>query len=209
MFPYAEMPKSGFTGHGGSSGYTEKDVATSHNVATTSDYAVFPLGTIIKYFNESLHGYGACAYLTCTEATSDAIVVGDCVTLTAGSHTDVTNDASAGSVGDYAAEAGACAAIALSTMTTTYAGWFWIYGVCPDLYTSATAKLAENTGLTSAGSIGAMSPFRASTTDGCIALFDADAANTDTCAIGFSLVADSTNANILGNARLYGVGWGV
>ena len=207
--PYSE-PISGFTGRGGVSGFIELDLRSSHNKASTDDDAkIYPLGTIIGYYNASLKGYGACAYMSCVEATSDAIVIGDCVTMVAGSHTALTNDASAGAVGDYAAEGGVPAAIAISAMTTLYYGWFWIAGVCPDLYTSATAKLSANTGITSAGSIGAMSSFRASTTDGAIALVNIDAANTDTEPIGMSHTADSTNANLFGSIRLFGTGWGV
>ena len=204
LFPYAEMPINGFIETGGAGGY-QTHKAVHHNQST----AKFTVGTIIPYFNFSLKAYGACVYAQFVEATSDAIVIGDCLTLQAASHYILTNDASAGAVGDYAAEAGVPAAIALGTMTTTYYGWAWIMGVCPDLYTAAATKLSASTGITSAGSIGAMSPFRASTTDGNIALFNADAASTDTQAMGMSLAADATNANTFSNIRLYGTGWGI
>ncbi len=208
MFPHT-VPKSGFTGYGFGALFTEKDIATSHNVAATSEYAkTYPVGTVIKYFNAALNGYGACAYMICDEASTDAIVVGDCVTLKAGSHTILTNDASAGAVGDYAAEGGFPAAIAISAMTTDYLGWFWIMGVCPDLNTAASTLLSANTGITSAGSIGAMSSFTASTTDGAIALFNNDG-TADAAVIGMSLAADSSNANTFSNVRLDGIGWGV
>lgn len=207
LFPYAQMPLNGFIETGGANAY-QTHKAVHHNVSATPGNG-YVLGQIIPYFNATIGGYGACVYCTCTEATGDPIVVGDCVTLTAGSHIDLTNDASAGAVGDYAAEGGFPAAIALSSMTTTYCGWFWIKGVCPDLYTAAATKLSANTGITSAGSIGAMSAFIASTTDGAIALHDRDAANTDTEVMGMSLAADSTNANIFANVRLTGAGWGI
>ena len=206
LFPNSE-PINGFIETGGIGGYEVHD-RVHHNVSATPAEE-YPKGTIISYYNRSLKGYGACGYYSCTEASTDAIVIGDVVTLTAGSHTDVTNDASAGAVGDYAAEAGVPAGIAMSGMTTTYYGWFWIFGVCPDLYISATAKLAEQDDITSAGSIGAMSPFIASTTDGNIALHNRDAANNDVSVMGMSHTADSTNANLFGSIRLFGYGWGI
>ena len=204
LFPNSE-PENGFIETGFAPNY-EAHKAKHHNVSATP---YFDLGTIIGYYNATIGGYGACAYMTCTQVSAASIVIGRVVTMTAGSHTDLTDDASGGAVGDYAAEAGVPAAIAMSSMTTTYAGWFWIYGVCPDLNTAAATKLSANTGITSAGSIGAMSPFIASTTDGAIALHDRDAASTDTEVMGMSLAADSTNANSFVNVRLFGTGWGV
>ena len=202
------VPKTGFTGYGTETGFTVLDPESSHNKAPTDLNAlVYPLGTIIPYFNANLGGYGACVYCSCTEASTDAIAVGDAVTLTASSMTDLTNDASAGMVGDYAAEGGIPAAIALTTMTTTYHGWFWCMGVCPPLYTAAATLLSANTGLTSAGGIIAMSPFIASTTDGNIALHQKDAASTDVEVMGMSIAADSGNNNTFSNIRLFGFGW--
>jgi hypothetical protein len=210
LYPYA-IPKSGFIGHGGASGYTELDLSSSHNKESTdADAQVYPLGTIIGYYNASLKGYGACAYMSCTQVSAGSIIAGRILTLTAGSHTDLTDDASAGSVGDYALECGACGAIAMSTMTTLYYGWFWIKGVCPDLYTSASAKLSATTLTCDGGMDTAMDGFTAGTTDGTAAIYNRDAASNDLVPMGMSLAADGGGTTIaLAYIRLFGFGWGI
>ncbi len=205
------VPRSGFTGYGFGKSLAEQDIATTHDVASTSDFAkVFPLGTIVSYFNPALKGYGMCAYMSAVETSSSSIVIGTCLTLVAGSHTSLTDDASAGAVGDAAAEGGYPAAIAISDMTTLYYGWYWIKGVCPDLYISATAKLSSSNTITSAGDLGAMSSFTASTVDGEIDLYDNNGSQ-DLAVIGMTLVADeaSTHLSEFGDIRLTGYGWGV
>ncbi len=209
LFPYS-IPRSGFIGRGGPSGYIELDPATSYNKASTDkDALVYPIGTVIGYFNASIGGYGACVYMIADEASSEPIVLANVVTMKSGSHTILTNDASAGAVGNYAANAGVPAAIAIGAMTTDYYGWFWFLGVCPDLYTAASTKLGASSALTSAGSIAAMSPFIASTTNDRIALHNRDAASTDVEVMGMSIAANSTNDNTLSKIRLFGTGWGV
>lgn len=204
LFPNSE-PINGFIETGGAGGYQAHSPATYHNVASPK----YPLGTIIGYFNATLHGYGACVYAQCDEVSSGSIVVGRVLTLKSSYGTILTDDASAGMVGTYQTHAGVPAAIAMSTMTTDYYGWFWIMGCCPDLYTAAGTSLSANTGITSGGSIAADCAFIASTTDGAIAVYDADAANVDVEPMGFALAADSTNANTFSNIRLYGTGWGI
>ncbi len=141
-FPYAEMPKSGFTGYGDGGGRQDKDITTSHDVITTSAYKIYVPGTKMDYYNKTLQGYGTCIYLRYSEGGEtlaagmicqpdpalDSLyyVTGDCSTFV-----------------DLAVAKPNC--IALSAMTTTYWGWFWCSGVCPDFFTSATARFDATT----------------------------------------------------------------
>lgn len=141
-FPYAEMPRSGFIGRGDGSGYKEKDLATSHNVADTSIYKIYPPGTKIRYYNPALEGWGTCIYLQYSKG-GETLAAGyicqpdpalDSLYL-------VTGDAS--TFVDLAVAKPNC--FALSAMTTLYWGWFWTGGVCPDFYTSSSDRFAITT----------------------------------------------------------------
>lgn len=206
LYPHT-IPKSGFTGYGNASGFRDLDPATSHNKAATDPNAkIYPLGTIIGYFNATIGGYGACAYLSCTEASSDAIIAGDLLTMTAGSHTDVTNDAAAGACPDVDG-GGLPACIAITAMTSTYRGWFWINGVCPDLYTAASTLLSATT-VTATSTIEAMEAFRADEgTDGL--LFEHKEDDTDDAGAVGMVLADCNTTVALASVRLFGIGWGI
>lgn len=142
FFPYAEMPKSGFTGTGGGGSYNTKALSSSHNVADDSAYKVYVPGTKMHYYNRALKGAGTCIYLRYSEGAE---------TLAAGyiCQPDPQNDALYYVTGDASTFVHLAVAkpncIALSAMDDTYWGWFWCGGVCPDLYTSATAKFSEVT----------------------------------------------------------------
>ena len=208
LFPYA-IPKSGFTGYGGASCYTQQDLTTSHNRVSTSEYAQkYPLGTIIGYFNATLGGYGACAYMKFDNGDAVACVAGDVLTMLAGTfgsaghteHTTLTTDISAGMT-----KGGIPMAIALTAMTDGYYGWFWMLGVCPDFYVSSSAKFStvdintENVSLEAGEAFGA-------TVDTTLDEYT----NAETCGVaGVSLVADSSNVVNAGEIRLTGLGWGV
>lgn len=194
-------------------GFAETGVGGTYNPAKAVHANVaspyFDPGLICKYWNNDIHGYGACAYLLYNqESASAAAGAGTLCTMVAGADYEVTNDASAGAVGDATGEGGVPACVAVMTMTDGYYGWFWIAGVPPYFMTSATAKFSASN-LTSGGSIVAMSPFIASTTDGAIALYNNDG-SADSIPIGMSNAADDANNHVAIDAvRLFGVGWGL
>ena len=144
-FPYADMPKSGFTGYGDGGGFTEKDISTSHNVVDTSDYKIYVPGTKMRYYNSTLKGWGTCIYLRYSKGAETLaagyIVQPDPAETATPKHYNVTGDAST------FVSIGLCTpqAIALSAMTTAYWGWFWCGGLCPDFFTSASARFDATT----------------------------------------------------------------
>lgn len=188
------IPKDGFTGYGTEKEYQAKAVDTSHNVASTSAYAIYRLGTKIGYYNETLGGYGACIYLQYS-AGAETLAAGYPVGIDEANDTlySVTGDQS--TIGD-----GSPTAIALSAMTTAYYGWFWCAGVCPDFYTSSSAKFAATT-VTTNDSIAAGKAFEMplSTTDGIIHLW-ATAASTR---IGYALADDGGTTTDMANLVLF------
>lgn len=136
MYPNT-IPPNGFAETGGPGGYITP-LSTHHNVAT----AAYRVGTKVRYYNDHLGGFGTCIYLRYCENGE---------TLAAGyicqpdpeedSLYYVTADAS--DFVDLAVAKPNC--IALSGVTTTYYGWFWCGGVCPDFFYSSTARFDEIT----------------------------------------------------------------
>lgn len=197
MFGNYAIPKDGFAGTGGPNAFVQKAVDSTHNVVSTSDYAKqYPLGTTIGYYNDTLNGYGACMYVrfNVTGSESVAIKAGSPCGRSADAdiYYDVTPDQSAASDdGGFG--------IALSSMTNNYYGWLWIWGVCPDFYTSATAKYDDSV-ITTDGNIvaGASFTMEFSTADNKIILgVDAEAAGTAKLTrMGFSIAADSATPDI-------------
>jgi len=197
--PYA-IPKSGFTGRGGASGFTVASLTTTHNVASTSDYAgVYPLGTCIGYFNSTIGGYGVCAYLQAKEA----LTIGLVATSLATSHTAVQITLTGGM-----AIGCAPAAVALSSITDEYYGWFWVKGVCPDFYTSASAKYSAATiSIISGVNLTAGESFFAATAGEIDEYLETDVAIPAGHAISSGSEAGGTIA--CGEVKLIGSGWGV
>lgn len=211
--PYA-IPRTGFTGYGTGSGLTEQDIGTSFNALLTSkEGKQFPIGTCVGYFNESLHGYGVCAYLRYhggSDSVAGAIGLAAIIwNETAPDHTSVLSSYSHATVTcdlDGGINSGKLA-ICLGTVTSTAAlraAWFWIKGLCPDFYTDATTKFHNSVAITSAGSVAAVSGWTVGAADGTIALTTGVILST-----GGTLNDDDTNANTIGDIYLLGTGWGV
>jgi len=216
--PYA-IPRSGFTGYGGSSGLIEQDVGTSFNALLSSDAGKkYPIGTCIGYFNESLHGYGVCAYLRYhggSDSVAGAIGLAAIIwNETAPAHTSVlssywhatvTCDLDGGiNSGKLAICLGTVTSTVSSALSTARGAWFWIKGLCPDFYTAATTKFHNSVALTSAGSLAAVTGWTVGAADGTIALGSGEILNA-----GGSLNDDDTNANTIGDVYLLGTGWGI
>ena len=143
------IPVNGFAELGdGDSGYgLHKN--THHNVAT----AAFQVGTKVRYYNANLvtsdsaamPGWGTCIYLRYSAGAE---------TLAAGyiCQPDPALDSLYYVTGDVSTFVHLAAAkpncIALTAMTTTYYGWFWCGGVCPDFHTAADTPFSETTCVT-------------------------------------------------------------
>lgn len=198
--PYADIPKSGFTGNGGASGYNAiKAKDSTFNVVSTSDYATkYALGTIIPYWNATIGGYGACVYLQAKEA----LTIGLVVTNLATSHTSAQITLSGGmAIGCTPA------AVALGTVTDEYYAWFWCKGVCPDMYTSASAKISAATiSIISGVTLTAGETFFAATAGEIDEYLETDVAIPAGHAISSGSGAGGTIA--FGEVKLIGSGWG-
>lgn len=134
------IPVNGFAESGTETGWTHPK-ATHHNVAT----AAFDVGTKVRYFNAHLSAWGTCIYLRYSKGgetlaagmlcqpdpVEDSLyyVTGDCSTFV-----------------DLAVWKPNC--MALSAMTTTFYGWFWCGGICPDFFTAASTRFDEATCVT-------------------------------------------------------------
>ena len=195
------IPTDGFTGHGGPGGYNAKAISSSHNVISTSDYAkVYPLGTVATYFNSAIGGYGACAYLKTDETISGAGLV---ATLLATSHTEVAVTLSNG----MAIGCGP-SAVSLSAVTDEYYGWYWIKGVCPDLYTDATTKLSASTiSIISGVTLTAGESFFAATAGEIDEYLETDVAIP--CGHAINSGSGSGGTIGMGQVKLIGSGWGI
>lgn len=200
MFPLYNhsIPKDGFTGHGTEKGYQDKALDTSHDVASTSDYAQYRLGTVIPYYNETVGGYGACMYVSyrISGSESDALAAGSvCGRYTSStSFYVVTSDQSeANLAGGFG--------IALSGITTTLNyGWMWVWGVCPDFYCDSTTLFSAKT-LVTDGNLDAGESFTMefSTTDRKVLPYTAaqtDTGTTSLSPIGYTITADGSGTTI-------------
>ena len=201
MFPYAQAPKSGFTGYGKGDGFKQKDLATPHNVADTSSYKIYVPGTKFRYYNPELKGWGTCIYLRYSAGAETLVAGMICQPDPAlDSLYYVTGDAD--TFVDLAVGKPNC--IALSAMTTTYWGFFWCGGVCPDFYTSATVKFSAVTCATD-NSLTAGEGFGAErTTDGKIASYDTTSVHTadNHSQAGWVLADDGGTTTDMGNLVL-------
>lgn len=114
--------------------------ASHHNVASPA----YVVGTKVQVYIDSLKGYSVLQYLQNGIASSVAVAAGkvmliEDVTNNAGYlPTKVTNDPDEGLLG------GPCA-IAISAMTNSYYGWFWVAGVCPVGHGGMTATTTTDT----------------------------------------------------------------
>lgn len=199
MFTNA-TPLNGFAETGiGSTYITPKRCHVNVDPAGTDFRNLYPLGTIVRYWNSVLGGEGACAYLQFNDGTADqAIVAGSGVVMKAGETYVVTSDYS-----DGFATGGAPFAIATATVTSTYYGWFWISGV-PPLFRTAAATYYHAATITTDGNLDAGECFTAGSTDIAILPY----ANTSVqMIVGVSSTADTSTAVALQYLRLFGTGW--
>jgi len=173
--------KGGFTG------------SATHNVAT----AQYPIGTKIQIQNTGTGVEGPSIFMYAQVGTQnpdvDIAAKSVCTFDNASNPFKLTND----SDGDISTRS--CpAAVALSAMTNSYYGWFWVGGVCPE---SLVSDLGGNYATDSTVAAGAMcvAALAASnvplgfsaTVDGSTA--DTTAAQTPAdVACGFALAADAT-----------------
>jgi len=99
---------------------------TTHcNVAS----AKYPIGTKVAYYDKTSGGWSIMAYLTYVAGTGTAaagqLAGGPYCDTTTTYPYKVTHD------GETANQSYGYAAVAVLLMTTTYHGWFWVGGVCP------------------------------------------------------------------------------
>ncbi len=174
MQPYAE-PKDGFTGTGVGNVFNPKAPSSAHNVEYGSALQIYPLGTKVRYYNDRLAGFGTCIYLRYSvgsETRAAAMICQPDPALTSLYY--VTADAS-----DFVAICVSMPqAITLSEMTTTYCGWFWCGGVCPDFNTAADTPFSDST-CASDNSLTAGEGFQSDhATDGHFESFDTNSVHT-------------------------------
>ena len=196
MYPNT-IPPNGFTEHGGPGGYISPK-AWHHNYSATATYRP---GTKVGYYNEAQAGWGTCIYLKYSAGAE---------TLAAGMicQPDPALDSLYYVTGDADTFVDLAVAkpnaIALSAMITTYWGWFWCGGVCPDFYTSATALFSATTCATD-DSLTAGEGFAAEyTTDGKLASYDTSSVHTadSHSQAGWVLADDGGTATDMGNLVL-------
>jgi len=185
--PYA-IPEDGFAGTGGPNNFKTTTSVNGFNSST----AAFPVGTKVRYNNDTLGGYGTCIYLKYSDgAGTVTIVAGDSVrsTTTFGTvSADVTDQVVVGAT-----------AIAVGTVDDGNYGWFWCGGVCPDLNTAASTKLSA-TNATTDGTVTAAADFIQSGTDKTIKIAIATGLESS---MGYSIAADTSNDLALSNIVLY------
>ena len=174
------VPKGGFVGTGNKASVYNAVTSPHHNVATASA-SEYVLGQKIRYYNSTLKGWGTCIYLQYS-AGAATMVAGSPVMV------DEALDSLYTVTEEYLTMAiGGPAAIALTTMTTLYYGWFWCGGVCPDFSTNGTTDFSAVT-VPVATDLIAGQNFQAGTDDLNIDLGTSDATIS---AMGWSLAADA------------------
>jgi hypothetical protein len=174
----AAEPPDGFTGSG------------HHNVAA----AIYPVGTKIQVYDETNKGYATFIYLQFVKGTAAALAAKDPVAMDTSEQATAATTTTYYKVGQDGGEVllDGPIAVALSTLTTAYYGWFWCGGVCPVSFVSDLGGNYVTDGTLTAGN-----PFGCadSTADGKIALVIADAASATTAADvatqGVALIADA------------------
>jgi hypothetical protein len=188
------LPINGFIETGFKASYVSRSTGgyVHHNKSATPYY---PKGMKVRYYNETLEGYGTCIYLKYSEG-AETLAAGYPVGIDEANDTNYSVTGDQSTIGD-----GTPLAIALSAMTDTYWGWFWCGGVCPDFYTSASAKFSATT-VTTDNSIAAGKAFELplSTTDGVIVVATNDATITKG---GYALADDGGTTTDMANLVLY------
>ena len=166
----SQIPTGGFTG------------STHHNVATPK----YAPGEKLCVWNESgdagKAGMSTFIYLQLTTAAGPTVAAKQfCVPGSATTWYVVSNDPDADSL---VVEGAAMAAVAISAFTSTYWGWFWCGGICPEGHVSALGGNYATEGNVAAGAV-------------CTNNLAADAIGLGPCAadteaiIGFALAADA------------------
>lgn len=174
--PRLGTPKDGFTG------------SDHHNVVA----AAYPVGTKIQYYNAGTSsanvGMSTFIYLRLVAQDATNVVnVKHIVAVDDGAiATGVTNEAAT----DIAATHGPIA-VALSTMTTAYYGWFWCGGVCPeDAVSGLTGNMITNGDVTAGCRLVRRDHGTDSDTTSGEFMLSIAAADTEEV-IGYSLAADA------------------
>ena len=172
--PNLSIPTGGFTG------------SSHHNVAT----AAYPVGTKIQVYDSTNKGYSTFIYLQFIQGTAGTLAAKDPVAMDTSEQATSATGATWYKVCSDGGEALVLGpvAVAISTMTTAYYGWFWCGGVCPvDSVSGLGGNYVTDGSLTAGGAfVGADS-----TADGCIALSLAAATASSQSIVGVSLIADA------------------
>ena len=169
------IPTGGFTGSG------------HHNVAA----AIYPIGTKIQAYDSTSNGYATFIYLQYIIGSSSTLGAKDPVAMDTSEQSTVATTSTWYKVTSDGGEALILGplAFAISTLTTTYYGWFWCGGVCPVALVSGLGGTYVTDGTIAAGKAFTGGN---STADGNISLIVAPDVSNSTAGVasGYALITD-------------------